>query len=427
MRDMRISSAPPTIPSRLQPPGPLGNTTMIDLIKKEQERDLSTLTGVHEFTDPKTMLQRLEEYEDKGKSPEHAPFSSLASPLPKRGGPLTPDKGVAKCVKNNWVPGGLSKSAHSTYISPFGAGPDRQGSSAQQSTFNRQGQSLSAMSNVPVCSRNGQEITGEIELLRFGILSESDGETMADRRRRLLELKESLNEAHRERPSSTSGRQVKSPQISTGISRHRSAGTIPSFMPRVSPLVQIPEESSASNSLGPALESETLPPSTLPIGSQRFKIKEGRHASIRSGRSRSSSSDLEFDSSMLSSAPKDLTPTSSLEKLADLRNLAESTQPTSEFEWLPKIEPCGGLGLLHDFSSHGDTETQPFCGSKSEGQASEIESIEYSANQGSIHERANTERQLVNHRGTGRRRRSRSFSSAETLLRIYSRRNSWGL
>lgn len=68
MRDMRISSAPPTIPSRLQPPGPLGNTTMIDLIKKEQERDLSTLTGAYESTDPKTLLQRLEEYEDKGKS-----------------------------------------------------------------------------------------------------------------------------------------------------------------------------------------------------------------------------------------------------------------------------------------------------------------------------------------------------------------------
>lgn len=333
---------------------------------------------------------------------------------------------MAKCVKIDWVPGRLSKSAHSTYISPFGAGPDRPGSSSQQSTFNRQGQFLSAFSNVPVYRRNGQEITGDIELLQFGTLPESDGETMADRRRRLLELKKSLNGAHREMPSSTSGRQVKSPKISSG-SRRRNEGVIPSIMPRGSPLVQIPEESSSSMSLEPALESEALPPSTLPIGSQRVKVKEGRHASIRSARSTSSSSDLEFDSSTLSSGPKDPTPTSSLEKLGDLRNLSESKHPTSGSEWLPRIEPCGGLGLLHDFSSHGDTEVQPFCESKSDGQASETESIECSANQSPIFEGASTERQLVNHQGTGRRRRSRSFSSAETLLRIYSRRNSWRL
>lgn len=423
MRDMRMSSAPPTIPSRLQPPGPLGDTTMIDLIKREQDRDLSTLTRVHKSAEPKTLVQRLEELEGGGKKPEHGPLPSATSPMSKRHESLTPDKGVAKYVKSNCVPGGFSQSARSTCISPFESDLDRPGSSSQQSTFDRHGQSSSALPKDTPHNRPGHEITGERELRRFGTLPESDTETMADRRRRLLELNKSLKGTHKERPSSTSGRQKKSPKFSSG-SRNRSEGTGQSIMPRASSLGKIPEESSSSISLDPALEFEALAPSTLPTGSQRFKTKEDRSISIRSRKSISSSSDLEFDSSTSSSGPQDLTPTSSLEKLANLRNLAESIQRTSAFEWLPKIESCGGLGLLHDFSSHGDTEVQPFCESKSDGQASETESIGFFANQGPVHEGANRERELVDYRGTGRRRRSRSFSSAETLLRIYSRRNS---
>lgn len=306
---------------------------MVDLIKREQGRDLSTITRVHESLEPKTLVQRLEEYEGKGKNPVYGPLPTGASPLSKRRESLTPNKGVAKYVKSNWVPGGLSQSAHSTSISSFEAGVDRPGSSLPrlpQSTFNRHGQSSSALPKVTHDNRSSHGITGAREFLPFGALPESDTETMANRRRRLLELKKSLNGAHKERPTSTSDRQVKSPKISRG-GRNRSVGTIPFIMPKGSSLVNIPEESSSSNSLGPSLESEALPSSALPTGSQCFKTEEGRHTLIRSGRSTSSSSDLELDSSTPISAPKDLTPTSSLEKLADSRSLTESLRRTSEF------------------------------------------------------------------------------------------------
>lgn len=270
------------------------------------------------------------------------------------------------------------------------------------------------------------EIPSERELLRFGTLPERDTETMADRRCRLLELNKSLNQAHQQRFSPTPRRQVKSPEVSNS-SVHRNGGTTPSIMPRGLPLVQIPEETSSFTSLGLAREIEALPPPLWPTRSSQSKFQEGTHGLIRSGRSTSSSSDLELDSAPSRSGQKDSTPTSFLEKLKESRNLAESVPKASRSDWLPEIETCSRCGLFHEFSSRDDMEVPPCLETKSEGRASETDPMESSPERGPVHEGANRGRQLVDHQDTRTRKRSRSFSSAETLLRIYSRRESWML
>lgn len=389
------------IPPRLQRPGPLGDTTMIDLIESEQERNLSAVARITESGDHKTPVQRLEEYEAKGKNRGPGQLSFATSPLSERRKFLTADKTIE-------------------------ANSDRPGSSFHPSNLNRQGQPLSVPSHasqVSLHSRPPYEITSERGLLRFGTLAERDTETMADRRRRLLALDKSPEGAYQQKLSSIPRRQAKSLKISNS-SGHRYEGTAPTIMPRGLPLVNIPEETSSSASLGSAREIEALPPSSWPTGLSRLKYQEDKHGSIRSGRSTSSGSDLEFASSSSSSGKKDLTPTSSLEKLTKSRNPVESVERASRSDWLPEIETCGRCGLFHEFSSRDDMEVPPCLETKSEGRASEIDPMEFSPEQGPVHEEANRERQLMDHHETGTRKRSRSFSSAETLLRIHSRRES---
>lgn len=520
-----ISSAPPTIPYRLQPSGPLGNTTMIDLLIKSQNSGYSALTQPHKSEDSQTLMQRLEEHEAKGKGPDYGKSFSAPPSMPERLGSSSSWDKVVEYQGSDRVSRELSSLAPSTEASRFRPGPSECRDTCQQSSLVRErptslatstcpphdrtgetsveqslkqvklqikhsarvGQPSSAPPDHPAHSRPSGETTAK-SLLRFNELPESDSESMAERRRRLLELNKSLNRTHERRSPSASTHQALSPEGETGRGREGPSSTTVPVKPL---LVKVSEGRPPFSSTRSHLDNQSSPSCATTTEWPRYKTEEEKRLSAQSGQSKSSGSDLDPGAFSSTSGRSGLTPASSLEKLADLKALeelvrrvpeadpaiapsrADCLRESEEFEGdshhhkqdpsgsglkgprkqpeggincdaarsgddstkapsseetrieqslIPEIESDDNFDRFQESSSQNDQEAQAPRASKGKGKASADQLTGPSAKDCPADEKVDRGRQLWTQWGTTRPTRSFSFSSAETVIRVSSRR-----
>lgn len=482
-------SAPPTIPYRLQPSGPMGNTTLIDLIKKVQGVELRILTKPHLPGGPQTLMQRLEQYEAKGKEPEHGPSSFAPSPMPKRLGSLPSSTDVVKYENSTQIPCELSSSLQVVDVSLDQPGPSKSRSMSYQSTSIRDEQSSYAQ-NYLQQRRSANVQMGEKLLmpLPFSTLPERDSESMADRRRRLLEMKQSLNRTHEPRSPLTPTVRILSP----GSVIERGSASDGPLGSSSSSINKSPEAEHQFTSRGTKLENKTLPPSGSSgssAGSSCYKTQQEERASTQSGHSTSSGSDLGLDASPYISGQSGLTPASSVDTMVESRALKEYAQRVPGFElvttWcqaeclplaeevelstregkqaalatkeavdrleggdmrvtetsatgskrattsydavdeerlLPETESGDVFDSSQILPSRDDPEVQSRCESVGEGNESETQPSRSWGEDDPSDEEVDKGLQLVSQRDATRTARSFSFSSAETVTRVSSRR-----
>lgn len=294
---------------------------MIDLIEKAQEEGLRSLTKPRQPGDSQTLMRRLEEYEAKGKDPKHGPSPFISFPMPKRLGSLAPH--VVKHRSNTQLPHGLSGSSHPSDVSLAQSGSSSIGSMSHQSSLMSGTQPSSASENNLPQERPTKR-RGERQL-RFSALPESEFETLADRRLRLLDVKQPPNQAYKQRASSDPFGTVLSPESGSGRgSSSRGPSGIGS-----SSLQWIREEPHTSTSVDTELElqaSSQSADSASVTQSLRSKTQQKMPAPIQSGLSTSSGSDLGPNPSPSTLGQSGPTPDSTLEMMARLAALEELVQ-----------------------------------------------------------------------------------------------------
>lgn len=489
--EVPMASAPPTIPPHIKSSGPLGRTTMVDLIEKYQNKRVSALMGTHKLEDSQTLMKHLEEYDAKRKFSRQNPSSSTPPTLPKHlNSSLETGIDAAKCVSSIEARGRSSGSVPSSddsipeagqsdsrkwsqttdHVQENGRPPslalaicppqDRHGHSSTQIPFKQ----VRFQGSILEHEGQSSSITSIHLPLEITAFPESDSESMADRRRRLLEssICTPLKWTHDEKPRSTPTKEYLFPISQVGHESEGQSSSTASKEPlRVKTTEKKPLTTFPENHPGP----EATPSSASTIASLRYKTQGQKHSATQSRQSTSSESDLAFVSS--TSGQNGLSPASSLEKLAGFETAAHRVQhlrvggepvPSThhgkqgrfggeincdpddnengndltrapsmestkfEFGLLPEINSGDLFDPFQTQSFQDVRESEPRSETHGNNKASEAQATNAAAADGSTDEDAERGRRLRTNSETAKSTRSFSFSSAETVIRVSSRR-----